>query len=57
MLVSPKSAISDQERLAKDIVFVLDTSGSMSGEKIDKARAALKFGVQSLGERDRFNII
>ncbi|HKQ05118.1 MAG TPA: VIT domain-containing protein [Blastocatellia bacterium] len=57
MLVSPKSNIADQERLAKDIVFVLDTSGSMSGEKIDKARAALKFGVESLGERDRFNVI
>jgi Ca-activated chloride channel homolog len=57
MLVSPKSNIAEDERLAKDIVFVLDTSGSMSGEKIDKARAALKFGVESLSERDRFNII
>ncbi|MEN3335250.1 MAG: Ca-activated chloride channel [Blastocatellia bacterium] len=57
MLVSPKSNIAEEERLAKDIVFVLDTSGSMSGEKIDKARAALKFGVESLSPRDRFNII
>jgi Ca-activated chloride channel homolog len=57
MLVSPKSNIADEERLAKDIVFVLDTSGSMSGEKIDKARAALKFGVESLNPRDRFNVI
>jgi Ca-activated chloride channel homolog len=57
MLLSPKSDISESERVAKDIVFVLDTSGSMSGEKIDKARAALKFGVESLSARDRFNII
>lgn len=57
MLISPKSNINEQERVAKDIVFVLDTSGSMSGEKIDKARAALKFGVESLSPRDRFNII
>jgi len=57
MLVSPKSNINEQERVAKDIVFVLDTSGSMSGEKIDKAKAALKFGVESLSARDRFNII
>ncbi|MGA9772179.1 MAG: VIT domain-containing protein [Blastocatellia bacterium] len=57
MLVSPKSDINDQERVAKDIVFVLDTSGSMSGEKIDKAKAALKFGVESLSVRDRYNII
>ena len=57
MLISPKTGISEQSRLAKDVVFVFDTSGSMSGEKIDKAKAALRFGVESLSERDRFNII
>ncbi len=57
MLISPKSNLGEQQRVAKDIIFVLDTSGSMSGEKIDKARAALKFGVESLDARDRFNII
>ena len=57
MLISPKSNIGEQQRLAKDIIFILDTSGSMSGEKIEKARAALKFGVESLSANDRFNII
>ena len=57
MLISPKSGIGEQERVAKDIIFVLDTSGSMSGEKIAKAKAALKFGVESLSPQDRFNII
>jgi Ca-activated chloride channel homolog len=57
MLISPKSNIGEQARVAKDIVFVLDTSGSMSGDKMEKARAALKFGVESLAPRDRFNII
>jgi Ca-activated chloride channel homolog len=57
MLVSPKVNISEQERLPKDVVFVFDTSGSMSGDKIEKAKAALRFGVESLSPRDRFNII
>ena len=57
MLLSPKSDLKATEREAKDIIFVLDTSGSMSGEKIDKARAALKFGVDSLFDDDRFNIV
>ncbi|HWN98481.1 MAG TPA: VWA domain-containing protein, partial [Blastocatellia bacterium] len=57
MLISPKANIGEQDRVAKDIIFVLDTSGSMSGEKIDKAKAALNFGVESLSARDRFNII
>lgn len=57
MLISPKSDISEAERVAQDIVFVLDTSGSMSGVKMEQAKAALKFGVESLSPRDRFNII
>lgn len=57
MLISPKVNLREDERLAKDVVFVLDTSGSMSGEKLEKAKAALKFGVESLSARDRFNLI
>ncbi|HKG22367.1 MAG TPA: VWA domain-containing protein [Blastocatellia bacterium] len=57
MLLSPKVEVSDRDRLAKDVVFVFDTSGSMSGDKLDKAKAALRFGVESLSPGDRFNII
>src|SRR5262245_1816251 len=57
MLLSPKSDLKGTDREAKDIIFVLDTSGSMSGEKIDKAKAALRFGVDSLYDDDRFNIV
>src|SRR5499426_1921971 len=43
---------------SKEVVFVLDTSGSMAEEgKMDKAKAALRHGVGSLNPRDRFNII
>jgi Ca-activated chloride channel family protein len=58
LLVSPKSELDDREVLAKDVIFVLDTSGSMSEEgKMDKAKAALRFGVNALNARDRFNIV
>ncbi|HLG16159.1 MAG TPA: VIT domain-containing protein [Blastocatellia bacterium] len=57
MLISPKVEIAEAERIPKDVVFVFDTSGSMSGEKIEKAKAALRFGVESLADRDRFNIV
>jgi Ca-activated chloride channel family protein len=57
LLISPKVNVGEQERAAKDVVFVFDTSGSMSGEKIEKAKAALRFGVDALSARDRFNII
>jgi Ca-activated chloride channel family protein len=58
LTISPKDALSEQEYVAKDVVFVLDTSGSMAeAGKMEKARAALLFGVRSLRPADRFNVI
>lgn len=57
MLVSPGDLDDHRKVIAKDIVFVLDKSGSMKGEKIEQARAALSYCVKSLNENDRFNII
>ncbi|HZB43979.1 MAG TPA: VWA domain-containing protein, partial [Pyrinomonadaceae bacterium] len=58
LTISPKDEMSEQEYVAKDVVFVLDTSGSMAeAGKMEKARAALLFGVRSLRPADRFNVI
>lgn len=57
LLLSPKVELTEEDRSPKDVVFVMDTSGSMSGDKIEKARAALRFGVESLSGRDRFNLV
>lgn len=43
--------------LPKEIVFVIDTSGSMQGDKIEQTKRALKFCVNALNPSDRFNII
>src|SRR5918998_1238591 len=58
LTLSPKDNWAEAEYAAKDVVFVLDTSGSMAEEgKMEKARAALLFGVRTLRDADRFNII
>jgi len=58
LLLSPKDDVAERELVNKDVVFVLDTSGSMADEgKMEKARSALLFGIKSLREGDRFNII
>lgn len=58
LMISPKDDWSEQEYAAKDIVFVLDTSGSMSDAgKMEKARAALLYGIRILRPQDRFNVI
>ena len=58
LMISPKDDWSEQEYTAKDIVFVLDTSGSMTDAgKMEKARAALLYGIRILRPQDRFNVI
>ncbi|MFH1421998.1 MAG: VIT domain-containing protein, partial [Planctomycetota bacterium] len=57
--LSPKQEISAGDIAAKDIIFVLDTSGSMitEGDKMKQAQKALEFCVNSLSSGDKFNII
>jgi len=57
VLLSPKREWSREEILDKDLVFVLDTSGSMAGEKMDQAKAALRYCMNHLGPRDRFALV
>lgn len=42
---------------AREVVFVIDTSGSMEGTPIDQAQAALVEGLAYLGPDDRFNLV
>ncbi len=46
-----------EQILPKDICFVIDVSGSMSGLKIEQARKSLKFCLDNLNKDDRFNVI
>lgn len=57
LLASPRIEANEAERPAKTVVFVVDRSGSMSGEKIEQARGALKFVLNNLRPGDLFNIV
>ncbi len=57
LLVSPKVAAADAEIVAKDVVIVLDTSGSMRGAKMQQAKDALYYILDHLHDEDRFNIV
>lgn len=43
--------------LPRDLIFVIDTSGSMAGDSIRQARSALQAGLETLATGDRFNVI
>ncbi|MGD8736576.1 MAG: VIT domain-containing protein [Anaerolineae bacterium] len=57
LLAAPKVEVDTRQVIAKDVILVLDISGSMRGEKIEQAKEALAFVLDNLHEEDRFNII
>ena len=60
LMLSPNvhsKALAKQKAVAKDVVLVIDTSGSMSGVKFTQATDALKYALSKLNSNDRFNIV
>ena len=57
LLVSPEMKKLDSPPVSKTVVFVLDRSGSMGGQKFEQAREALEFVLNNLREGDTFNIV
>jgi len=55
-LLAPGQA-TDASRVRRDLVAVLDISGSMSGEKMEQARAALLQLLHTLHAGDRFRLV
>ena len=48
---------TDRQPLPKDLILVLDRSGSMEGDKFRQAQDALRFILNHLNPEDRFNLI
>ncbi len=57
MVMPPAKANADAGRIAREVIYVIDTSGSMHGASIDQARAALLLALKRLQPGDRFNVI
>ncbi len=58
MVLPPAPAAADTAaRSPREIVFIVDTSGSMEGTSIVQAKAALQLALARLRPGDRFNVI
>lgn len=56
-VLQPPERVTAEDVTPKELIFVLDTSGSMSGFPIEKAKEAMKFALDGLYPRDTFNLI
>jgi Ca-activated chloride channel family protein len=57
MLVQPPVRLPDDQIVPKDVIIVLDQSGSMDGVKWEQAQDAANYVLDELNSRDRFNVI
>src|SRR5206468_5575198 len=57
LLLAAPTVSNEAKPAAKDVVFVVDTSGSMAGAKLQQAQKALRFSVENLNTDDRFEIV
>ena len=56
LFLAPPAA-GEAASVGRDLTLVVDVSGSMSGEKMDQAKAALRQALDALRPRDRFRLI
>ncbi len=56
-LVTPPALETAGRPRAREIIFVIDNSGSMGGTSIGQAKASLLFGLDHLAPGDSFNIV
>lgn len=57
LTVVPDLFDASRRAAARDVVFVVDVSGSMEGDSLREAKSALRLCLRQLGEGDRFQII
>ena len=57
LLLSPTLTDTATEIVPRDLILILDTSGSMDGDKLEQAKAGLSYIVRHLNPADRFNIV
>ena len=57
MLLSPPRTLAKERAPRRCVQFVVDTSGSMAGDKIEQAKASLRTFLRSLRPADSFQVI
>ncbi len=53
----PPASVETDAAVPRDLIFVVDNSGSMSGKPIDTAKAVMRKAIATMGPRDRFSVL
>jgi Ca-activated chloride channel family protein len=57
LMLAPQPDVQTDEVLPKDVILVLDRSGSMEGEKFHQAQEAMRYILNHINPEDHFNVV
>jgi len=57
MMLPPNEGVANDSAVSRELIFVIDTSGSMHGTSLGQATRALSLALEGLKPADRFNVI
>jgi Ca-activated chloride channel family protein len=57
LLALPQRVVDDAATVARDLIFILDTSGSMRGQPLEASRRAMDRLISGMRPGDRFNVV
>jgi len=57
MVMPPTDGVADNTNVAREVIYIIDTSGSMEGTSLQQAKSALTMALARLRPADTFNII
>ena len=57
IMMTPPAPSPTREPIARELILVIDKSGSMAGVSMEAAREAVHFAIDGLEQRDAFNIV
>jgi Ca-activated chloride channel family protein len=57
LMLQPPRSVAPTEAVPKEMIFVIDRSGSMSGRPIEKAKETMRLCIEQMNPRDSFNLL
>ncbi|MRR13360.1 trypsin, partial [bacterium] len=57
LILAPPKRVTPKDVVPRELIFVIDQSGSMGGWKIEKAKLAMRRCIQNLNPDDTFNLL
>ncbi|OQW95366.1 MAG: hypothetical protein BWK79_02740, partial [Beggiatoa sp. IS2] len=57
LIIQPQRTVTDDQVLPRELIFIVDTSGSMSGFPLEKSKQAMQRLIKGMRSTDTFNVV